>query len=350
MERYKKLGRCGEGTHGVVFKAQVLDPYEQENHENLGQSSKGKRKNHAVAEEEKLEFVAIKKIRLKSKEEGLSLEAIREIKLLREFEHPNIVKVHGMFSHHSNVNIVMDFMGHDLDELIRHKEIKFSLGDVKQFMRMALLGVEYVHARFVLHRDIKPANLLIGSDCCLKLADFGLAKAFGSPDKELSNQGTLNYRAPELIFGDKFYGTGADMWSLGCIFAELLTREVLFPGTGELNQLSVIFDTLGTPTEEDWPNMTQLPQYTPREFQECSPFSELFPGNDEDTLDLLQQMLRFDPNKRISASEALKHPFFSRGPVPTPPHELPQIPEKKTKPVRAVVKRLSLPANRCLYT
>jgi len=263
---------------------------------------------------------------VKNQKEGLSQDAIREIRLLQELDHPNVMKVLDIFSHSSNINVVLEYMSTDLDHILRSKEVLLSPGDVKAYLKMLLSAVEHCHKNWILHRDIKPGNLLVGPDGLLKLADFGLAKIYGSPDRELSHQAcTLFYRAPELLYGARIYGPGADMWSVGCVFAELMLRVPLFPGITELDQLSKIFACLGTPTEEDWPRMTFLPSYTPFDPWPPTPLEQIFTAASPEAIDLVHCLLQFDPSKRLSASQALAHRYFSTGPAATSPEHLPKL-------------------------
>lgn len=316
-----KLGKAGEGAHGVVFKAEAK---RRRDHDEVDH---GKRKHEE--EPDAHNIVAIKKIRMKNSSEGLSIDAIREIKLLQELEHPNVMKVLEIFNHEDNINIVMPFMDTDLSDII-NSDVVISAADVKAYMKMIIQGVDYCHRNWVLHRDLKPGNLLVGPDGVLKLADFGLAKIYGSPNRELSHQAcTLWYRAPELLLGAKWYGTAADMWSVGCIFGELMLRKAMFPGDSEMNQLSVIFGNMGTPQDEDWPDMSSLPQYT--KFGACAgiPLKQRFSAASEDALDLLAQMLHFDPQKRSTAAEVLQHRYFTSSPPPTEVGKLPVIVKKR---------------------
>jgi cyclin-dependent kinase 7 len=268
--------------------------------------------------------VAIKKIRLKNSKEGLSADAIREIKLLQELEHPHVIKVRDIFNHDSNINIVMDLCTMDLEKVVRATKVPLRSSDVKQYMRMILLGVEHIHKNWILHRDIKPGNILIDEEGRLKLADFGLAKIFGSPDRSLSHQAcTLWYRAPELLFGARSYGEGADMWAVGCIFAELMTRKPFLPGENELNQLSLIFAALGTPTPEVWPGMEQLPQFTKFQPSIGLPLKTMFGAASDSALDMLAGLLRFDPVSRLTATQCLDHDYFRQKPLPSELHTLP---------------------------
>lgn len=329
MHRYKKLCIVGEGAHGVVYKAVMLED-QGPSSRSLPPTPASGQKRKMQREDDEMEpdagrLVAIKKIRLKNSAEGLSMDAIREIKLLQELDHPNIMKVEDIFNHESNINIVMDFCTVDLEHIVKC-DLALQPPDIKQFMRMIFLSMHECHSNWILHRDIKPSNFLLGRNGQLRLADFGLAKIYGSPDRELSHQAcTLWYRAPELLFGARSYGTGADIWSCGCVFAELLARKPFFQGHNELSQLSLIFAALGTPTPDTWPGLEQLPQFT--KFNECAgtPLSVMFAAASPDALDLLGKLLTFDPAKRPTAKEALEHPYFSSHPLPTPPLELPVL-------------------------
>lgn len=174
-------------------------------------------------------------------------------------------------------------------------------------------SILFCHQRRVLHRDLKPQNLLIDNKGVIKLADFGLARAFGIPVRVYTHEVvTLWYRAPEILLGSQRYSTPVDIWSVGCIFAEMMTKRPLFHGDSEIDQLFRIFRTLTTPTDETWPGVTSLPDYKPtfpnwKTNQLASAVQRL----DNTGLDLLQQMLIYDPANRISAKKALNHIYFA---------------------------------------
>ena len=150
----------------------------------------------------------------------------------------------------------------DLEAIIKDRRLHLGPGDVKAYMLMILLAIEACHANWILHRDMKPNNLLIGADGTLKLADFGLARIFGSPERTFTHQVFARwYRAPELLFGSKSYGGGVDMWAIGCVLGELMTRVPLFEGNSDIDQLGKIFAALGTPTDAQWPGMRLLPDF-----------------------------------------------------------------------------------------
>ncbi|XP_071586580.1 cyclin-dependent kinase 7 isoform X2 [Heliangelus exortis] len=233
-KRYEKLDFLGEGQFATVYKA------------------KDKNTN---------QIVAIKKIKLGHRSEakdGINRTALREIKLLQELSHPNIIGLLDAFGHKSNISLVFDFMETDLEVIIKDTSIVLTQSHIKAYMLMTLQGLEYLHQHWILHRDLKPNNLLLDGNGVLKLADFGLAKSFGSPNRVYTHQVVTRwYRAPELLFGARMYGVGVDMWAVGCILAELLLRMPFLPGDSDLDQLTRIFETLGTPTEEQWPALKQ---------------------------------------------------------------------------------------------
>ncbi|KAL5032465.1 Cyclin-dependent kinase catalytic subunit, variant 2 [Batrachochytrium dendrobatidis] len=183
---------------------------------------------------------------------------------------------------------------------------------VKSYLYQLVNGLLFCHAHRILHRDLKPQNLLIDQHGMLKLADFGLARAFGIPLRTYTHEVvTLWYRSPEILLGSKHYSTAVDIWSVGCIFAEMVIKHPLFPGDSEIDEIFRIFRALGTPTETTWPGFSSLPDYKPN-FPTWSPQSmtELVPNLDMDGLDLLQRMLAYDPAARISAKRAMNHPYF----------------------------------------
>lgn len=183
---------------------------------------------------------------------------------------------------------------------------------VKSYLFQLINGIAFCHAHRVLHRDLKPQNLLIDRTGKLKLADFGLARAFGIPVRHYTHEVvTLWYRAPEILLGSRKYSTPVDVWSIGCIFAEMVMRNPLFPGDSEIDQLHKIFQALGTPTEEMWEGVSDLPDYSTRfPGWHKRHIGETVKNLDTRGLDLLSQMLTYDPERRITAQAALSHPYF----------------------------------------
>jgi len=196
---------------------------------------------------------------------------------------------------------------------------------IKSYTFQMLQGIAYCHAHRVLHRDLKPQNLLIDRNGTLKLADFGLARAFGIPVRTYTHEVvTLWYRAPEILLGSKHYSTPVDLWSIGCIFAEMIMGRPIFAGDSEIDELFRIFRVLGTPNEQSWPGVTQLPDYKPTfPVWNARPLGEVMKGVEGSSLDLLAQTLVYEPSKRCSAKAAMQHPYFhdlDKTNLPNPVH------------------------------
>jgi len=288
VEDFLKIEKIGEGTYGVVFK--------------------GKNKKTG-------EIVAMKKIRLESEEEGVPSTAIREVSLLKELNHPNIVRLQDVIMQESRLYLIFEFLTMDLKkylDTIPQKEF-CNPNLVKSYTYQILQAMLFCHQRRVLHRDLKPQNLLIDKNGAIKLADFGLARAFGIPVRVYTHEVvTLWYRAPEILLGSTKYSCPVDMWSIGCIFAEMANKRPLFQGDSEIDQLFRIFRVLKTPTEAMWPGVSQMPDFKVH-FPAWSTYSlvEQMDGHlDQNGIDLLDKMLVYDPSKRISAKQALQHPYF----------------------------------------
>ncbi|KAJ2759322.1 Cyclin-dependent kinase catalytic subunit [Coemansia nantahalensis] len=286
-ERYVKLDKVGEGTYGVVYKARDLHTGE---------------------------IVAMKKIRLEADDEGVPSTAIREISLLKELQHENIVKLLDIEYEDAKLYLVFEFLDLDLKKYMDSVgPAGLSADQVKSYMHQLVKGLAFCHSHRTLHRDLKPQNLLIDQSGMLKIADFGLGRAFGVPLRVYTHEVvTLWYRSPEILLGSRHYSIGMDMWSVGCIFAEMVQRRPLFPGDSEIDEIFKIFRILGTPTEEIWPELKTLPDYKPS-FPNWQPkdLAALLPRLDADGIDLLQRMLTYDPAHRISAKQALAHPYFN---------------------------------------
>lgn len=301
-KRYKKISFLGEGQFATVYKAEDT--------------------------EDNNKIVAVKKIKLGHRTEakdGINRTALREIKLLQELHHENILGLLDVFGHKSSISLVFDFMVTDLEVIIKDTSLVLSPPHIKAFILMTIQGLEYLHNNWILHRDMKPNNLLLNAEGILKIGDFGLAKTFGSPNRVYTHQVVTRwYRSPELLFGAKNYGTGIDMWAVGCILAELLLRVPFLPGETDLGQLSKIFETLGTPTDQDWPGMKDLSDFV--EFKKFPriPFHEIFSAAGDDLLDLLEKLFLYCPIKRINSTKALQHPYFSNRPAPSPGSLLPR--------------------------
>ncbi|KAF9903658.1 negative regulator of the PHO system [Linnemannia zychae] len=287
MERYQALEKIGEGTYATVFK--------------------GKNRSNGDA-------VALKEIRLDS-EEGAPSTAIREISLMKELRHPNIVRLHDVIHTENKLTLVFEYMDQDLKKYMDQHGNRGALGPIviKAFMYQLLKGVAFCHDNRVLHRDLKPQNLLINRKGELKLGDFGLARAFGIPVNTFSNEVvTLWYRAPDVLLGSKTYSTSIDIWSAGCIMAEMYLGRPIFAGSNNQDELIKIFKVMGTPTEETWPGVSKLSEYRKDfPYYPPKPLSTVVPMIDTFGMDLLLQMLIYQPQKRITAKDALNHVYFN---------------------------------------
>lgn len=207
--------------------------------------------------------------------------------------------------------MVLEYCVTDLEEVIRDRSVLLTPAEVKCCMKMILDGIEACHSKWVLHRDLKPSNILVGADGNLKIGDFGLARLHASPKARLTHQViTRWYRPPELLYAADTYGPAVDMWSVGCIFAEIMLRTPYLPGNSDIEQLAKIFQARGTPKSEDWPYHEKLPAFV--EFTETpAPDHRLmFRAASTAALDLLNEMLHLNPLKRISAEDALQHAYF----------------------------------------
>lgn len=299
LSDYQILGKVGEGTYGKVYIAQ-----------------------HKRTKEK----VALKKIKLQEDDEGVPSTSLREISILKEMNHPALVKLHDCFSKVGKdiskcvLVLVFEYVQHDLKEvqdMYGNNKMKFPKLYIKKIMHQMLKGIEYMHKNRIIHRDLKPQNILIDKQLNVKICDFGLARSFNIPVRTYTHEVvTLWYRAPEILLGSTKYSTPVDIWSLGCIFAELMLGYALFPGDCELDELVKIFQILGMPKKnsfleslpyfprpnngnDSWKWETDKLAYTVRHFGD--PFA----------IDLLQKMLVYDPSQRITASEAVKHPYFT---------------------------------------
>jgi len=287
MQKYEKLEKIGEGTYGTVFKA----------------------KNR-----ETQEIVALKRVRLDDDDEGVPSSALREICLLKELKHKNNVRLYDVVHSDRKLTLVFEYCDQDLKKYFDSLNGEIDPAVVKSLMYQLLRGLAFCHSQQILHRDLKPQNLLLNKNMELKLADFGLARAFGIPVRCYSAEVvTLWYRPPDVLFGAKLYNTSIDMWSAGCIFAEIANAgRPLFPGSDVDDQLKRIFKLLGTPTDETWPGITQLPDYKPMPlYHPTVTLAQIVPNLGSKGRDLLQRLLVCNPIHRVTAEVALQHPHFA---------------------------------------
>lgn len=251
------------------------------------------------------------------------LRTLREIKLLRHFNHENIISILDILHPPSlqefrEVYLVQELMETDMHRVIRTQSL--SDDHCQYFIYQTLRALKALHSADVLHRDLKPSNLLLNANCDLKLCDFGLARSAQPPPNADDSStfmteyvATRWYRAPEVMLTFKEYTRAIDMWSVGCILAELLLGKPMFPGRDYHHQLSLILDILGTPSLDDF---YAISSQRSREylralpFRKKRPFSTLFPNANPLAIDLLEQCLTFNPKRRIQVNEALEHPYL----------------------------------------
>lgn len=287
--RFDIVEKLGEGTYGKVYKAVHRTTYEA---------------------------YALKKIRILYDEEGVPATAMREVSLLKECDHPNVIRLHEVISLPSALYLVFEYLDMDLRVFLKRNGPYLDPMALKNAAYQCVSGTEFCHGIRILHRDLKPQNVLVDREGRrLKLADFGLARAFSVPLRAYTHEVvTLWYRAPEILLGQRKYATPTDIWSLGCIIAEMATGQALFPGDSEIDTIFKIFRMLGTPTDEVWPGVTSLRDFT-QEFpkwnnSELADVRACGPALGPDGADLLSRCFRYDPVARPSARLLLQHPFF----------------------------------------
>jgi len=286
LSRFTTVSVLGQGAYGKVYKARDT------------QSGL---------------FIAMKKTLHNFEREGVPTTVLREICLLRELTHPHIVNLKDIVVTERRLYLIFEFVESDLRKFIRAQEGPIPAMQVKRIMYQTLEGVCFCHSRRIMHRDLKPENILISEDQTIKIADFGLARAFQIPMRPYTNEvQTLWYRAPELLLGATEYSVGIDMWSVGCILADLLKKEPLFRANNEQAQFNEIMKVMGTPTEAVWPGVTQMRGFSGSfATYHRLDFHTLFPEAEPLCIDLMEKMLVLDPSVRISAKQALKHPYFA---------------------------------------
>ncbi|KAL1501176.1 hypothetical protein ABEB36_006556 [Hypothenemus hampei] len=294
---YEALSKIGRGAYGTVYKA----------------------KNKETGQE-----VALKKICIPLDEDGIPMNAVREIALLKQlntYKHPNIVKLldicHGQqVGKELVMYLVFEHVEHDLAMYIEKNPNGFKTTEIRNLCREIVNGVDFLHSNRIVHRDLKPQNLLVTRDGHIKLADFGLAKTYDYEMKLTSVVVTLWYRAPEVLLGLS-YATPVDIWSIGCIIVELYTRTPLFAGKSEKEQFGEILRVLGKPPKDEWPEKNAPIKWSAFNVTERLDLKTIAPNMCDTVLDLVMKMLTFDPNKRITALDALSHKYFMEEPIDT---------------------------------
>ncbi|KIX10372.1 serine/threonine-protein kinase bur1 [Rhinocladiella mackenziei CBS 650.93] len=316
---YEYLGKLGEGTFGEVSKARS---------KKTGQ------------------IVALKKVLMHNEKDGFPITALREIKLLKQLDHVNILKLEEMAVERPknerkkpSMYMVTPYMDHDLSGLLENPDVHFTESQIKCYMKQLLEGCAYLHENKILHRDMKAANLLINNRGVLQIADFGLARPYDDEPPKPGHGGgeatreyttlvvTRWYRPPELLLQLRKYTTAIDMWGVGCVFGEMFKRKPILTGNSDLNQAQLIFELVGSPTEETMPGWRDLPGCENiTEFgQHPSTLSRVFRELSPLALSLLSELLKLDWRKRINAIDALQHPYFHSEPYPARPGDLPSF-------------------------
>lgn len=322
IKNYEKLGKLGEGTFGEVHKARSRET--------------GR-------------IVALKKILMHNEKDGFPITALREIKLLKMLDHPNVLKLEEMAVERTKgegrkratMYMVTPYMDHDLSGLLENPSVHFTEPQIKCYMLQLLEGLRYLHANKILHRDMKAANLLINNKGILQIADFGLARPYDDDPPQPGKGGgeatrpyttlvvTRWYRPPELLLQLRHYTTSIDMWGVGCVFGEMFKGRPILAGNSDLNQAQLIFDLVGSPNEENMPGWSSLPgcegvnsfEYRPSTLRHV--FREQSPA----AISLLSELLKLDWRKRINAMDALEHPYFKNPPLPAKPSDIPRFEE-----------------------
>ncbi|KAL2433815.1 Serine/threonine-protein kinase ppk23 [Exophiala dermatitidis] len=310
VDQYDLLNNIEEGSYGVVSRART--------------KSSG-------------EIVALKRLKMEHTNDGFPVTGLREIQTLMASRHANVVKLLEVVMGDSlkDVYLVMEFLEHDLKTLLEDMAEPFLPSEIKTLLLQIVSATEFLHSHWIIHRDLKTSNLLLNNRGELKLADFGMARYTGNPPPKLTQLVvTLWYRAPELLLGAEEYGFPIDIWSIGCIFAELLTKDPLFQGKNEVDQLSKIFALLGTPTNDTWPGFRSLPNakalhpVISSSTRRSSLSASKFPYITKAGLRLLSSLLELYPIARPTATEIFSHPYFREDPKPKAKEMFPTFPSK----------------------
>lgn len=287
MNRYVTFNKLGDGTYGSVVLGQRVDTGEK---------------------------VAIKRMKRKyySWDEAMNL---REVKSLKKLSHANVVKLKEVIRENDTLYFVFEYMKENLYQLMKDRDKHFPEPVIRNMMYQVLQGLAFMHRHGFFHRDMKPENLLCMGPELIKIADFGLAREIRSRPPYTDYVSTRWYRAPEVLLHSTIYSSPIDIWAVGCIMAELYTFRPLFPGNSEIDEIFKIFSVLGTPDKRDWPEGHQLasamnfkfPQFSP------TPLSSIIPNASKDAIMLMENMLRWNPSKRPTAHQSLRHPYFQVG-------------------------------------
>ncbi|KAL8528388.1 hypothetical protein ACS0TY_005990 [Phlomoides rotata] len=306
-DSFKRLEKIGQGTYSDVYRARNVE--------------NGK-------------IYAVKKVRFDNSQVESVRFMSREIWILRKLDHPNVMKLEGIITSKLSCHIylVFEYMEHDLSGLVSCPDIKFTDSQIKCLMNQLLSGLEHCHSHSILHRDIKTSNILVNNKGVLKIADFGLANFMKPKIKQplTSRVVTLWYRPPELLLGSTSYGEAVDLWSVGCVFAELFIGRPLLKGRTEVEQLHKIFKLCGTPPDDYWKSsgLTLASMFKPQQPYETT-LRERCKEFPKSAVSLIETFLSFEPHNRGTASSALASKYFNTKPYACDPSSMPKYPPNK---------------------
>ncbi|EAR87479.1 cyclin-dependent kinase-like Serine/Threonine kinase family protein (macronuclear) [Tetrahymena thermophila SB210] len=306
VDNYQKLNKIHEGVYGVVYRA--VDKLTGE-------------------------IIAIKKTKIdrKKEKEGFPITSIREFNILMALRHENIVAVKRvvMGTDLDSIYMIMEYMEHELKDVIENHHDEFQEPQIKSLVQQLLLGMDFLQKKKIMHRDLKTSNILYNNKGQLKICDFGLGRRWQGNKPYTLNVVTMWYRAPEVLLGQDKYTTALDMWSVGCIFGELITKDQLFKGKNETNQIECIFNAMGGPTERSWPGWTEFKHsklFKDRNYpSECTLNEKIGNRISQTGYKLLCQMLTLNPKERITATKALQDPWFKEEPLPAKLEDMPKF-------------------------
>ncbi|KAK7399438.1 hypothetical protein VNO78_10620 [Psophocarpus tetragonolobus] len=300
-DSYEKLGKVGRGTYSNVYKGR---------------------------DKESGKIVALKKVRFDTSDPESIKFMAREIMILQTLDHPNVMKLEGLATSRMQYSLylVFDYMHSDLTTIISRPGDKLTQPQIKCYMQQLLLGLQHCHERGVMHRDIKPSNLLVDKKGVLKIADFGLANSFAiKPEGPFTNRVvTLWYRAPELLLGSTDYGYEIDLWSAGCLLAEMFLGRPIMAGRTEVEQLHMIFKLCGSPSADYWMKMKLMTSFRPPQQYKAN-YEEIFKEFPSSACALLTTLLDLESYSRGTAASALESEFFTSSPLACDLSALPVI-------------------------
>ncbi|XP_076371039.1 cyclin-dependent kinase 10 isoform X3 [Tachypleus tridentatus] len=276
----------------------------------------------------------MKKVRMEREKDGVPVSGLREINILLNLQHNNIVNLKEVVVGKSldSIFLVMEYCEQDLASLLDNIQTPFSESQVKCIMLQLFNGLQYLHKNFIVHRDLKVSNLLLTDHGCLKIADFGLARKYGIPLKPMTPKVvTLWYRAPELLLQSRIQTTAIDMWAAGCILGELLLHKPMLPGRSEIHQIELIIELLGTPNDQIWQGFSSLPaleNFTLKK-QPYNNIKHIFPWLSPAGIRLLNFLFMYDPRKRATAEDCIESSYFKEPPLPCEPELMPSFPQHR---------------------